>query len=131
MESTISELKNELGSLPGVKDVEAYPTDHDFSTLDVVAVTEGVEEEIRETIEDALADDESLLEGDDGSYILYEPLGVIEEHDGSTFDIVGYTDSKIEVVLVERASDETASVGSVWTFDRGDTDYDVTLHAEA
>lgn len=131
MEVAITELKDELESLPGVESVEAYPTDEDLSTQDIVTVVGGVEEEIRETIEDALGDDESVLQGDDGSYVLYRPLGVIEEDQGSTFEIVGYNDTRIEAILVERASDETASIGRVMVFDRGDTDYDVTMNSAA
>lgn len=127
----ISGLVDQLESLPGVDSIEAYPADYDMSSPDVIAVTGGVEEEIRETIQGVLNEDETFLEAGSGSYMLYRPLGVVDEHDGSKFDILAYNDSKIEVVLVEQSTHETASVGDVYYFDRDDVDYDVTIYDEA
>lgn len=127
MQVGISGLVDELESLSGVEDVEAYPADYDMSSPDIIAVSGGVEEEIQEVIKGALGEDEAFLEMDNGSFMLYRPLGTIDEHDGSKFDILAYNDSRFEAVLVEGASHETASIGEVLFFDRYDTDYDVTL----
>lgn len=128
MEAEISSLTDELESLTGVDGVEAYLADYDLSSPDIIAVSGGVEEEIHETIKEALNEDEACLEMENGSFMLYRPLGVVDEHDGSKFDILAYDESRIEAVLVDRASHETASVGTVLRFGRGDTDYDVTLY---
>ncbi|QLH82235.1 hypothetical protein [Halosimplex pelagicum] len=128
MQAGVSGLVDELESLPGVGDVEAYPADHDISSPDIIAISGDPKEGIEETIEEVLGEAEAFLEMANGSYMLYRPLGVINEHDGSKFDIIGYNDSKFEAVLVDQAPHETASVGEVYHFDRYDTDYDVTLY---
>lgn len=127
----ISGLLDQLESLPGVDSIEAYPADYDMSSPDVIAITGSVDDEIRETIQEALNEDETALETGNGGYMLYRPLGVVDEHDGSKFDVLAYNDSKIEAVLVEQATHETASVGEVYHFDRDDVDYDVTIYDEA
>lgn len=120
-------LVGQLESLAGVDNAEAYPADYDLSSPDLIVVSGGVEDEIQETIEEALNDGEALLVKTTGGYMVYSSLGSVDEHDGSKFDILAYNDSTIEAVLVERAPHETAPAGTVCYFDRGDTDYDVTI----
>lgn len=131
MSEPISEIATRLESLTGVTTVEAYPTDYDFCSPDIIHVSGGVEEEIKETIEEALTDDERCLELDLGGYMLYRPLGTVSEDNGSTFDILGIADRSFEAVLSEPAPHETSSVGSVLRFDSDDIDIEVSIDRTA
>ena len=97
----------------------------------MIHVSGGVEEEIRETIEEALTDDERCLELDLGGYLLYRPLGTVSEDNGSTFDTLGIADRSFEAVLTEPAPHETSSIGSVLRSDSDDTDIEVSIDKTA
>ena len=127
MQKSISDLTDEIESLETVNSVEAYPADYYLAKPDVITVTGGNSDTVRSLIADALNDDETCLQMGNGSYLLYRSLGVIDEHDGSKFDILAYTDTNIEAVLVEAGPEEAASVGNVLRFDADETDYDITL----
>lgn len=126
MQETFKDLTDELESLENVTAVEAYPADYDLAKPDVVEVTGGDSDAVMSVIRDALDDGEACLQMANGSYLLYRSHGVVDEHDGSKFDILAYTDASIEAVLVEAGPDETASVGEVLRFDADETDYDIT-----
>ena len=128
MQETIQNLTNELESLENVTTAEAYPADYDLAKPDIIEVTGGDSDAVMGVIRDALDDDEACLQMANGSYLLYRSHGVVDEHDGSKFDILAYSDTSIEAVLVEAGPDEAASVGDVLRFDAGETDYDVTLY---
>lgn len=128
MQESIPDLIDEIESLETVNSVEAYPADYDLAKPDIIEVTGGDSDTVMSLISDALDDDEACLQMANGSYMLYRPLGVIDEHDGSKFDILAYLDSKIEAVLVEGGLDESASVGDVLQFNADETDYDITLY---
>lgn len=127
----VSDLCATVESLDGVTSVDSYTADHNQSQPVVIEVIGGDDEKVMGAIEESLADDEAALRMANGSYMVYRPLGAIDEHDGSKFDILEYNDASFEAVLVEESPiDIEVGRGTVLTFDRYDTHYEVTLYDE-
>lgn len=128
MQESISDLTDKIESLETVTSVGAYPADYDLAKPDIIEVTGGDPDTVMSLIRDVLDDGDTCLQMANGSYLLYRSLGVIDEHDGSKFDILAYSGNRIEAVLVEAGSSESASVGDVHRFNTDETDYDITLY---
>jgi hypothetical protein len=127
MSKPISEIKTELEQIDDVDEVLAYPADYDLCSPDIIRVEGTDSERVTQTIRDAVTDDETALNPQEGTYVLYDSAAKIISPNGSKWDVLGSSDRKYEAILVEPGSEETSTVGEVLFFDREDTDYRLKL----